>query len=102
MDRLRVDTEQAYRTSHAVGNDAEELREELATLRRDWENLSRGWTGAASSAYSAIWSEWLEGATTLVDALAESSHSLGVAAVRYGEQDDGSAVALDSTLDLGL
>ena len=30
MDQLRVDADQAYNTSRAVGNDAVELREELA------------------------------------------------------------------------
>ena len=103
MNHLRVNADQAYSTSHAVSNDAEELREELVDLQRDWENLSRGWSGTASSAYSSIWTQWLESARTLVDALAESSHKLGVAAVRYSEQDAGSATAIDSTsLDLGL
>ena len=50
MDHLRVDADQAYNTSRAVGNDAEERREELAGLQRDWDNLSRGWSGVASSA----------------------------------------------------
>jgi len=101
MDHLKVDTDQAYNTSRAVGNDAQELREELAGLQRDWDNLS--WSGVASSAYSAIWCEWAEGATRLVDAFAESSHNLGVAAVSYSEQDAGSAADLGSTpIDLGI
>jgi hypothetical protein len=33
MDHLRVDADQAYHTSRAVGNDAQELREELAGLQ---------------------------------------------------------------------
>jgi WXG100 family type VII secretion target len=103
MDHLGVDADQAYNTSRAVGNDAQELREELAGLQRDRENLSREWSGVASSAYSAIWGEWLEGATTLVHALAESSHDLGVAAVSYSEQDADSAAALRSTpIDMGF
>lgn len=103
MDQLRVDADLAYNTSRAVGNDAVELREELAGLQRDWDNLSREWSGAASTAYTAIWRDWLEGATTLVDALADSSHNLGVAAVSYSERDADSADALDSTaIDLGL
>ena len=103
MDHLRVDTEHAYNTSRAVGNDAQELRDELGGLQRDWDNLSRGWSGAASSAYSAIWGEWLEGATTLVDSLVESSHNLGAAAVAYSEQDASSAATLRSApMDLGL
>ena len=52
MDHLKVDADQAYNTSRAVGNDAQELREELAGLQRDWDNLSREWSGVASSAYS--------------------------------------------------
>ena len=103
MDHLSVDADQAYNISRAVGNDAQELREELAGLQRDWDNLSREWSGVASSRYSAIWCEWLEDATTLVDALAESSHNLGVAAVSYSEQDAGMAAALRSTpIDLGI
>ena len=103
MDDLKVDTDRAYNTSRAVGNDAQELREELAGLQRDWDNLSREWSGVASSAYSAIWNEWLEGATKLVHALEESSHNLGVAAVSYSERDADSAAVLDSTqIDLGI
>jgi WXG100 family type VII secretion target len=63
----------------------------------------RGWSGSASTAYSSIWAEWHEGAATLVDALARSSRSLGVAAVHYAEQDGESAAAVNATtLDLGL
>jgi WXG100 family type VII secretion target len=103
MDHLRVDVDQAYNTSRVVGNDAVELREELARLERDWTNLSRGWSGVASSTYDAIWAEWLGGATTLVDALAESSHNLGRAAVRYSEQDTHSGGSIDSVqIDLGI
>jgi WXG100 family type VII secretion target len=103
MDHLRVDADQAYNTSRAVGNDAQELREELVGLQRDWDNLSREWSGVASSVYSAILCEWLEGATNVVDALAESSHNLGVAAVSYSQQDTGSAAALRSApIDLGI
>jgi WXG100 family type VII secretion target len=103
MDHLRVEADQAFNTSRVVGNDAQELREELAGLRRDWDNLSREWSGVASSGYSAIWCEWLEGATTLVDILVESSHNLGVAAVSYSERDAGSAAAIRSTpIELGI
>ena len=51
MDHLKIDADQAYNTSRAVGNDAQELREELGGLQRDWDNLSREWSGVASSAY---------------------------------------------------
>jgi hypothetical protein len=45
MNHLCVDADQAYNISRAVGNDAQELREELAGLQRDWDNLSREWSG---------------------------------------------------------
>lgn len=103
MDHLEVDVDEAYNISRAVSNDAEELREELASLQYAWDILSLGWTGAAASAYWSIWDEWREGATTLVDSLAESSRNLGHAAARYAEQDAASATALESTdMDLGL
>lgn len=103
MENLQVDADEAFNTSHAVSNDAEELREELANLRQDWENLSREWRGAASSAFSSIWGEWLEGATTLVDSLAEASRNLGRAAALYAEQDASAATTVESTaIDMGL
>lgn len=102
MDHLEVDVDEAYNISRAVSNDAEELREELASLQYAWDILSRGWTGAAASAYWSIWDEWREGATTLVDSLAESSRNLGHAAARYAEQDTASATTLESTMNLGL
>jgi WXG100 family type VII secretion target len=102
MANLEVDADATFSISQVIGNDAEELREELARLQREWGDLSRGWTGAAASAYSSIWDEWLEGATTLVDSLAETSRNLGHAAARYAEQDTASATTLESTMDLGL
>lgn len=87
MEQLRVDVDQAFAASQALGNDAVELGEELDDLHREWDNLSRGWSGLASSAYSEAWAEWLEGAVTLVDALSERSRKVGQAAVRYSEQD---------------
>ena len=103
MEHLRVDVDRAYNTSRAVSNDAQELREELSALQRDWDNLSREWSGVASSAYAAIWHEWLTGATTLVDVLVETSHALGVAAIAYSEKDAAAAAVFRSTsIDMGF
>ncbi|KMO84141.1 WXG100 family type VII secretion target [Mycolicibacterium chubuense] len=87
MQELRVDVDQAFAASRALGNDAVELSEELEDLTREWENLTRGWSGVASSTFSDAWGEWLEVAVTLIDALAERSLNIGQAAVRYAEQD---------------
>ncbi|MGE2731740.1 WXG100 family type VII secretion target [Mycolicibacterium vaccae] len=103
MNNLEVDPDVAFGTSQSVSNDAVELHEQLAGLQRDWDNLSRGWSGVASSAYTPLWAEWLDGATTLVDTLDELSRKVAAAAARYAEQDSSAAVSIDSVaVDLGL
>lgn len=104
---LEVNAEKAFNTAHAVSNDAEELREELSRLSRGWQNVSHGWSGAAASVFTSLWEEWHEGATKIVDALAESSRALAEAAVLYEQQDSSSAQALESlptphSIEMGL
>lgn len=102
-DHLRVDTDTAFNTAHAVSNDAVELREELSRIAREWDNLSRGWSGTAASTFASIWEEWHEGAAEVVEALAESSRRLAEAAVRYDEQDVISSGQLGSVVtEMGL
>jgi WXG100 family type VII secretion target len=96
-DHLRVDADAAFLTSHVVSNEAEELREELARLSQEWDNLSHGWSGVAASAFTPAWEEWHEGAARIVEALAESSRRLAQAAVLYDERDNNSAQMLGST-----
>jgi WXG100 family type VII secretion target len=98
-DQLRVDADTAFNTSHVVSNDAEELREELSRLSREWDNVSHGWSGVAASAFTQIWEEWHEGAANIVETLAESSRRLAKAAVLYEERDANSAQMLDSAGD---
>jgi WXG100 family type VII secretion target len=102
-DHLRVNADTAFNTAHAVSSDAEELREELSAIVQEWDNISRGWSGAAASAYTAIWEEWHEGAAKVVESLAESSRRLAEAAVSYEERDAESAGQLSSVaVDMGL
>lgn len=92
-----------FNTSHAVSNNAEELREELSRLSREWDTVSHGWSGVAASVYTPIWEEWHEGATRLVETLAESSRSLAQAAILYEERDTDTAQTLGSLPDeMGL
>ena len=100
-DHLRVDADAAFSTSHVVSNEAEELREELSRLSREWDNLSHGWSGVAASAFAPVWEEWHEGAARIVEALAESSRRLAQAAVLYEERDISSARMLGSA-DTGI
>jgi len=94
---LEVDTDAAFNTSHSMSTDAEELREGVSELSRDWANVSRGWSGAAASAYSPLFQEWQEGASKLVESLAESASLLAEAAVRYQEQDTASSESVAAT-----
>jgi WXG100 family type VII secretion target len=96
-DHLRVDADAAFNGSHVISNEAEELREELSRLSREWDNLSHGWSGVAASAFARTWEEWHEGAAKVVEALAESSRRLAQAAVLYEERDNNSAQMLGST-----
>jgi WXG100 family type VII secretion target len=100
---LKVNADMAFTTSHVVSNDAEELREELSRLAREWDNVAHGWSGVAASAFTPIWEEWHEGANKLVETLAESSRRLARAAVLYEEQDTNSAQSLGSLpAEMGL
>ena len=96
-DHLRVDADAAFNAAHVVSNEAEELREELARLSREWDNLSHGWSGVAASALTPAWDEWHEGAAGIVEVLAESSRRLSQAAVLCEERDNNSAEMLGST-----
>lgn len=101
--QLEVNAEAAFNASHAVGNDAEELREELASLAQEWTNVTHGWSGAAASAYAPLFEDWHEGAEKLIESLAESARRLTEAAVRYQEQDTTSAESVTATaLEMGL
>jgi WXG100 family type VII secretion target len=95
-DQLRVDADQAFTTSHAVSIDAEELREQLSHLSWEWDNLSHTWSGIAASAFTPAWEEWKEGASKIIEALAESSRRLAQAGLIYEEQDTSSAHTLGS------
>jgi WXG100 family type VII secretion target len=103
IDVLKVNASEAFITAHAVSNDAEELREELSTIVREWDSISRGWSGTAASAFASIWEEWHEGAAKVVETLAESSRRLAEAAVSYDGQDVDSARRLGSVAtEMGL
>ena len=96
MSHLEVDPDVAFSTSRSVTNEAVELHEQLAGLQRDWDNLSRGWSGAASAAYAPLWEEWLEAANSLVGTLEDLSGKVAAAAAEYVDRDGGIAESVDS------
>jgi WXG100 family type VII secretion target len=98
-DRLKVSATEAFAAAQAIGNHAEDLRDELQRLVREWEDLSHSWSGAAASAFAPPWQEWHEGAAKLTEMLADTSRKLAGAAVVYDEQDSEGAHALGSAAD---
>lgn len=96
MQPLKVDPDVAFDISRSVSNEAVELHDQLVGLQRDWDNVARGWSGTASSAYAPLWEQWLEGASTLVDTLEELAHKLAVTAGEYADQDAQSAPVISS------
>lgn len=102
-DRLRIDVDAAFNAAKSVQGDAEDLRDGLLELAQKWQSLSDGWSGAAASAYSPLFSEWHDSAATLVAALEESASNLAEAGVRYQEEDSCSAESVAATArDMGL
>lgn len=95
-DPLQVDTPDLFGKAQAIGNHAEELRDELLRLVNGWEDLSHTWQGNAAGAYGPIFERWHENAAKVVDNLAVTSKQLMMAAVAYDGQDAGSAEALGS------
>lgn len=103
MADLHVDTDEAFKTAQAIGNQAVELHDELEKLTKKWDDMSHTWEGVAASAYEPPWDKWHENATKIVQALQESSQKLAQAAAAYEEQDaDGAQTVHHATIDLGL
>lgn len=111
MKQLTVDVEVALKAANSVGSDAAELREELASLQREWHDIAHGWKGSAASAYAALWEQWHDGATRVVQTVADAAQDLTQAALLYAQQDEQSACRLQSaspdavaplTMEMGL
>ncbi|MBI3226167.1 MAG: WXG100 family type VII secretion target [Mycolicibacterium cosmeticum] len=99
---LHFNTENLFDACNAIGSYAEDLRDELARLSREWDNLSHSWSGTAASAFSPAWDEWHQGAAKIVELLAETARNLALAATSYGENDSHSASALaDASAEIG-
>ena len=47
---LQVNTQNTFEAAQAVANQALELREHLAQITMEWEQLSDNWEGKAASA----------------------------------------------------
>lgn len=95
-DSLRVNASDLFQKAQAIGNQAEELRDELLRLVSGWEDLSHTWEGVAAATYGPVFERWHVNATNVVENLAVSSQRLARAVVAYEEQDAYGAEALGS------
>jgi WXG100 family type VII secretion target len=102
MADLHVDTDEAFKTAQAIGNQAVELHDELENLTKKWDDMSHTWEGVAATAYQPVWDQWHENATKVVRALMESSEKLAQAAAAYEEQDAAGGQTVNTTMDIGL
>ncbi|MBY0442206.1 MAG: WXG100 family type VII secretion target [Mycobacteriaceae bacterium] len=84
---MLVSPDEVFKAAQALRNQAYELNDGVAGLSRDWDSLSRGWSGAAASAFAPAWEDWHQGVTALVAMLADWSDRLARAAVAYEQQD---------------
>jgi WXG100 family type VII secretion target len=88
MTDLRVTPEVLEHVSTEFGAAAEQLRTGLSSLDTEvGQMLGTSWTGAAASAYDAVWREWHEGSSKVIHGLVTMSELLNSAAVRYAGTD---------------
>lgn len=88
-DEIRLDPATSRRIEAEIAATAEALQTERAKLdRRVGQLLGSGWTGVAAEQYGAGWSEWREGADTVLQALAAISRLIGEARVELTDTDE--------------
>jgi WXG100 family type VII secretion target len=93
---LRVSAEVLVHASGEFGAVAQELRAGLGSIDDEVGTLLGGsWTGEASSSYGAVWREWHEGASKVLQGLTAMSALLADAASRYSQSDQAGASGID-------
>jgi WXG100 family type VII secretion target len=96
MSELQVTPAELSHVATELAAVAEELRAGMASLDDEVSGVVGGsWTGAASSAFSAVWREWHEGAAHVTEGLTTMSTLLGEAASGYSNSDGSGAGAID-------
>ncbi len=89
MTNLRVTPEVLEHVSAEFDVAAQQLRDGLGSLDTEvGQMLGTSWTGAASTAYDAVWREWHEGASKVLQGLTGMSELLRSAAQRYAASDE--------------
>lgn len=71
-----------------LGSAAGHARAALAQLRAHADGLFGSWQGPAGAAFRLACEQWLDGATSMLDALDEMAVALGASGVDYAAIDD--------------
>jgi WXG100 family type VII secretion target len=88
-DEIRLDPATSRRIEDEIAAMAEALQTERGRLdRRVGQLLGGGWTGVAAEQYGSGWSEWREGADSVLQALAAMSRLIGEARVELTGTDE--------------
>jgi WXG100 family type VII secretion target len=96
MSDLQVTPAELSQAAEELRTVAEELRAGMASLDDEVSGVVGGsWSGAASSAFDAVWREWHEGAAHVMDGLTTMSGLLDEAASGYSSSDTAGADVID-------
>lgn len=96
MADLQVTPEVLRQVSTEFGAAEQQLRDGLGALDSEVaQMLGPNWTGGAATAYDAVWREWHEGSSKVLQGLTTMSDLLSSAAARYSgtDRDGGAAIA---------
>ncbi|ODR04106.1 WXG100 family type VII secretion target [Mycobacterium shimoidei] len=97
MADLQVTPEALTHASGEFDAVAQELRAGLGSIDDEVGSLLGGaWRGEASSAFEAVWREWHEGASKVLQGLTVMSTLLADAASRYSQTDRAGASGIDA------
>jgi WXG100 family type VII secretion target len=98
MADLQATPDMLRQVSTEFGNAAQQLRASLGSLDGEVaQMLGPNWTGEAASAYDAVWREWHEGSSKVLEGLTAMSELLTSAAAGYSDTDrDGGATIAGS------
>lgn len=95
MSDLRVTPEVLAHVSAEFDAAAQQLRDGLGSLDGEVRQiLGSTWTGEAASAYNAVWREWHEGSSKVLQGLMTMSELLKSAAGGYSGTDQAGGASI--------
>jgi len=102
---VEVDLEVMGAVQAQLGKTADDLSEQIGSLKRRMTELLEHWRGHTADRYREDWHEWYEAARTVIDSLQDSADLLGANHRAYATTEDANAAALHrvgSTLNLDV